>query len=108
MFEFPKKLKAGDLIRVVAPSQSLAIISEDTRNIARQRFQELNLRVSFGRNIEEKDEAFSSSIESRVKDLHEAFADQAVKGIFSVIGGFNCNQLLPYLDWNLIKKNPKI
>lgn len=108
MFKFPKKLKAGDLIRVVAPSQSFAIISEDVRSVARRRFQELNLQVSFSRNIEEKDEFISSSIESRVKDLHEAFADQTVKGIFSVIGGFNCNQLLPYLDWNLIRKNPKI
>ncbi len=49
-----------------------------------------------------------SSIESRIEDLHGAFADQEVKAIFSVIGGFNSNQLLQYIDWNIIQNNPKI
>ena len=41
-------------------------------------------------------------------DLHAAFVDSNVKGILTVIGGFNSNQLLRYIDYNLIKKNPKI
>ncbi len=41
-------------------------------------------------------------------DLHSAFADPNVKAILSVIGGYNANQLLPYLDWDLIAANPKI
>ena len=51
--------------------------------------------------IEEKDEFISSSIQSRIDDLHEAFLDKNVKAIFTVIGGFNSNQLLRYLDWDL-------
>jgi muramoyltetrapeptide carboxypeptidase LdcA involved in peptidoglycan recycling len=47
-------------------------------------------------------------VASRVADLHAAFADPDVAGILTVIGGFNSNQLLPYLDWDLIKANPKI
>ena len=44
----------------------------------------------------------------RVADIHEAFADKNVKAVFTIIGGANSNQLLPYLDYDLIKANPKV
>ena len=105
---YPEKLKAGDEVRVVAPSRSMSIISKETRGIANKRFAEMGLELSFGKHIEESDEFASSSIESRVEDIHDAFRDKNVKAVFAVIGGFNCNQLLRYLDWELIKNNPKI
>ena len=105
---YPAKLKTGDEIRIVAPSRSLAIISKETREIANKRFLDLGLKLSFGKHIEEMDEFVSSSIKSRVEDLHDAFIDKNVKAIITVIGGFNSNQLLKYLDWDLIKNNPKI
>ena len=104
----PEKLKKGDTVRVVAPSHSLGLISQSIRDIATDRLKEMGLAVTFGEHVEEKNEFISSSIESRVADLHAAFSDPSVNAVFSVIGGFNCNQLLPYLDWDLIKKNPKI
>ncbi len=105
---FPEKLKKGDLVRVVAPASSLGIISKENRNIANRRFEEMGLRLSFGEHVEEMDDFHSSSIESRVADLHAAFADPEVKMVMPVIGGFNSNQLLQYLDWDLIRNNPKI
>lgn len=98
----------GDLVRVVAPACSFGIISKENREIANRRFGEMGLRLSFGEHVEEMDGFRSSSIESRVADLHAAFADSEVKMIMPVIGGFNSNQLLRYLDWDLIRKNPKI
>jgi muramoyltetrapeptide carboxypeptidase len=86
----------------------LAIISEESRKIANNRFSDLGLKLSFGKYLEEKDEFVSSSIKSRIEDLHDAFRDKNVKAIITVIGGFNSNQLLKYLDWDLIKNNPKI
>ncbi|MFH0739632.1 MAG: S66 peptidase family protein [bacterium] len=105
---FAEKLNKGDGVRVVAPSRTLAIISKESREIANQRFADLGLELSFSKHAEEADSFRSSSIESRVEDLHEAFADKSIKAIITVIGGFNCNQLLRYLDWELIKNNPKI
>ena len=105
---YPKKLVAGDEVRVITPSRSLAMISKESQNIANKRFEELGLKLSFGKHVEEKDDFVSSSIESRVEDLHEAFADKNVKAVLTVIGGFNCNQLFKYIDWELIKNNPKI
>lgn len=105
---FPNKLKPGNEIRVIAPARSLVIISKETREIANKRIGELGLKLTFGKHVEEMDDFASSSIESRIDDLHEAFSDKNVKAVFTVIGGFNSNQLLKYIDWDLIKKNPKI
>jgi len=104
----PKKLSAGGHVRVIAPAQSLAIISEDVRRIAARRFESLGLRVSFGTNAEEINEFGSSSVSARVADLHEAFADPTVTAVFSAIGGFTSNQMLRYIDWDLIRANPKL
>ena len=105
---YPSKLKKGDVVSVVAPSRSMSILSQESINIANKRFNELGLRLNFGKNIYEKDDFVSSSIKSRIQDLHGAFSDKKVKAVITVIGGFNCNQLLKYIDWDIIKNNPKI
>jgi len=105
---FPEKFKLGDHIRVIAPARSLSLLSEDIMQIANTRLQEMGFRLSFGKHVKEMDDFSSTSIEHRLEDLHEAFLDKSVNGILTVIGGFNSNQLLRYLDWNLIRNNPKI
>ncbi len=104
----PEKLKAGDKVRIIAPSMSMAILSKETQDIANQRFNELGLKLTFSKHIFDCDDFHSSSVQTRLDDLHEAFQDKAVKGIFTVIGGFNSNQLLDDIDYELIKNNPKI
>ncbi|WP_025683426.1 S66 family peptidase [Paenibacillus maysiensis] len=103
----PPKLKAGDEIRILSPSRSLSIVSEENRLIAQQRLEQLGFTVSFSQHVLESDDFTSSSIESRVTDLHEAFADPKVKGILTAIGGYNANQLLAHLDYELIGAHPK-
>jgi muramoyltetrapeptide carboxypeptidase LdcA involved in peptidoglycan recycling len=104
----PKKLVKGDKVMIVSPSQSLATINDSDINAAVKALEKLGLKVAFGKNCLELDDFSSSSIKSRVDDLHEAFFDKSVKAILCARGGFNSNQLLPYLDYGLIKKNPKI
>jgi len=106
----PAKLKSGDSIRVVAPSQSLKLpwITQEALEIAHQRFKELGLKISFGKHVNEINEFRSSSIDSRIEDLHDAFKDKNVKLIITIMGGFNSCELLPYLNYKLIKANPKI
>lgn len=106
----PAKLESGDEIRVIAPARGLKIIGQDSREIAAKRFAEMGLKVTFGKNTTDEnwDMMGSSSIEDRVSDIHDAFSDKNVKAVFTIIGGANSNQLLPYLDYELIKANPKI
>ena len=105
---YPNKLKPGSHIRVIAPSRSFKIISEETREIAKKRFADMGISVSYSKHCDEIDDFVSSSIASRLEDLHEAFADKSVDGILTAIGGFNTNQLIDKIDYTLIKNNPKI
>jgi muramoyltetrapeptide carboxypeptidase LdcA involved in peptidoglycan recycling len=84
------------------------MIVEDSVGYAINRLSEMGLNVSFGEHARESDMFVSSSIESRVDDLHDAFEDDSVKAILTVIGGFNSNQLLGHLDYGLVRDNPKI
>lgn len=104
----PNKLKPGDEIRVIAPARSLSLLNEETKSIATKRLEDLGFRVTFGQHVDEIDDFKSSSVQSRIDDLHAAFLDENVKGILTVIGGFNSNQLFDYIDWELIKNNPKV
>lgn len=104
----PSRLKAGDEIRVIAPSRSLGIVKGEQRRLAEERLVELGFKVTYGKTALIHDEFYSNSIENRIEDLHDAFRDPSVKGIFTGIGGYNANQLLPYIDYDLIKGNPKI
>lgn len=106
----PQKLKAGDEIRVVAPSTGIRIIGADCRQIAKERFEAMGLKVSFGKNtIDDNFDMFGSTdVMKRAEDIMEAFKDKNVKAVFTIIGGFNSNQVLPFLDYEIIKQNPKI
>ncbi|MCF7798804.1 LD-carboxypeptidase [Candidatus Woesearchaeota archaeon] len=104
----PPKLKKGDAIRVVAPARSATISTDEFVNAAKSNLEAQGFTVIFSKNLFEKDLMNSSSIKSRVDDLHEAFGDKNAKAIFTYIGGFNSNELLSYLDYELIKANPKI
>ena len=105
----PEKLKAGDEVRIIAPSRSMVILGEDCKKIATERLEALGLKVTFGKYVMEADEDYMcASVEHRVEDLNEAFRDKNVKAILTVIGGFNSNQILDYIDYELIKQNPKI
>jgi muramoyltetrapeptide carboxypeptidase len=106
---YPAKLRRGDHVRIVAPSCSRAMVTEhDHTGIIEERFAELGLSLSYGAHVDERDAFDSSAVGSRVADLHAAFADPAVAAIMTVIGGYNSNELLPSLDWELIRANPKI
>ncbi|WP_054940868.1 S66 family peptidase [Paenibacillus ihuae] len=101
------KLKAGDEIRIISPSNSLGIIAPEQIEASKGLLEGLGFTVSFAKHAYELDVFSSSSVSSRVEDIHEAFRDPKVKGILTTLGGHNCNQLLRELDYELIAANPK-
>ena len=104
----PARLFPGDEIRVIAPSRSLSVIWPVMYDSAVEYWKERGHHVTFGRRSRELEDFMSPSIEAKVDDIHEAFADPNVKMVISCIGGFNCNSILPCLDYDLIARNPKI
>lgn len=104
-----KRLKIGDHIRVVSPSSSIERIGGFEANVAaKEKLEALGFRLSFSEHYFENDIFDSAPIASRVADLEAAFANETVDAILTTIGGFNCNELLPYLDFDLIAQNSKI
>ena len=93
---------------MVAPARSLSMIGADQRAVADRRLRSLGLEVSFGKSVESCDDFMSSSVAERIADLNVAFEDPEIDGILTVIGGFNSNQLLTHLDFDLIARNPKV
>src|SRR5436305_14767079 len=69
----PNRLAPGDEIRVIAPSTSMALVKGKQVEFAIERLTQLGFQVTFGKNVEDHDEFFSTSIEQRIEDLHQAF-----------------------------------
>ena len=104
----PPKLHYGDEIRIIAPSSNLKWLSGEIIELAKNNIEQQNFKVTFSKNCNATDIFDSSSVQERIDDIHEAFEDKNVRAIFTVIGGFHSNQLLKYLDYDLIQNNPKI
>ena len=102
------RLKYNSHVRVIAPSRSLSYVSLENIEYAKDNLRKFGIRLSFGKNVYEIDQFDSSSIESRIKDIHDAFQDPGVDGIFTAIGGYNSIQLVNFLDYNIIRENPKL
>jgi muramoyltetrapeptide carboxypeptidase len=96
-------------LRVIAPSRSAATLSAETITAATNRLEAAGFSLSFGRHWQEAESNYmAASIEARLADLHEAFAAPHVDGILTAIGGYNSNQLLEQIDYDLVRKNPKV
>ncbi|MEC3883523.1 S66 peptidase family protein [Halobacillus sp. HZG1] len=104
----PEKLKRGDEIRVISPAKSLSIVAPDQQNLAVERLNQAGFKVTFSTYSAESSRFISNPVEHRVTDIHEAFSDPNVKAILTTLGGYDSNQLLSRLDFDLIHKNPKI
>ena len=102
----PPKLKAGDEIRIIAPSHSIpADFSESMRQQAIQGLEKLGLKVTFGKYVDEVNEFETTTVEHRLFDLHEAYADPKVKGVLAATGGSSVTQILSQIDYDLVRQN---
>ncbi|MCG5079382.1 LD-carboxypeptidase [Candidatus Saccharibacteria bacterium] len=108
MCMIPDKLKLGDEVRIVAPARSASDISKVTLRRAQSTLESVGLRVTFSDNAFSQNQRGCPTDEEKVKDLEEAFTDSNVKCILAAIGGFNSNQLLNKINWQIIKDNPKV
>lgn len=104
----PDKLKPGDEVRVIAPARSASDIDERVLDRAKAALESLGLKVTFSNNAFSRNQRGCPTDDEKVEDLHEAFMDENVKCVLVAIGGFNSNQMLCKINWQIIKDNPKI
>ena len=104
---FPDTINKGDKIMVIAPSGALKSTSR-TKDLAQKRLEsELGIEVIYSSNCFDFDTDDSQSIAKRASDLNNAFSDKSIRAIFCGTGGFNANEILPFIDWDIVKENPK-
>ncbi|HET6821651.1 MAG TPA: S66 peptidase family protein, partial [Anaerolineales bacterium] len=105
----PQKLSPGDKIATVSLSWGGPSVFPHRYQVGVQQ-----LKDKFGLQVVEmphtlKDaDWLSRNPRARADDFMQAFFDSSIKGIFATIGGDDSIRLLPFLDLNVIRNNPKI
>lgn len=102
----PAALKKGDTIGIICPAYS-AFIIEDVK-IATESLNELGFKVKLGEHIYDRYGYLAGQDIDRALDINNMFADKSVDGILAMHGGWGCARLLPLLNYEVIKANPKI
>lgn len=107
----PKRLKQGEKIAIVSLSWG-GIGDEEL--IHKYHIAKKRLEDDFGLEVVPMPHALLGSKfvdkhpELRAKDLMDAFEDKTISAVFCAIGGDDTIRILPYIDFNIIKDNPKI
>ena len=104
----PQKLKIGDTIGVVAPSSPIIGNNIEELNKAKEIVERSGFKVKYSKNLFSNTNGYSSTAKEKADDINEMFAEKQVKMIWCAKGGNNSNSTFEYLDYELIKKNPKI
>ena len=104
----PNKLEIGDTIGVVAPSNPIIGENIDEIMLAKKKVEEKGFKVEFSKNLFSNSLGYSSSAKEKADDINYMFANKDIKMIWCAKGGENSNSTFDYLDYDLIRKNPKI
>ncbi|MBL1212879.1 MAG: LD-carboxypeptidase [Ignavibacteriae bacterium] len=102
----PKKLSKGDLIGIISPASNPDDLSKIDKGV--QYLEKLGYNVEVGKNVGQRRGYLAGDDKQRLDDLHSMFKNKQVKAIINVRGGYGSGRLLDKIDFNLIKRNPKI
>lgn len=100
-----ERLCIGDTIGIICPSSAE---SEEIIKKGINFFQSQGFNIKEGKYIYKRLGYLAGTDEERAEDLNNMFLDPCVKMILCVRGGYGCMRTLPYIDFNIIKNNPKI
>ena len=104
----PPKLNIGDTIGVVAPSNPIIGDNIEELNRAKEIAEKSGFKVKYSKNLFSNTNGYCSTAKEKAEDINEMFADKNIKMIWCAKGGNNSNSTFEYLDYELIKQNPKI
>ena len=102
----PKRLAAGDTIALVSPAS--ATFNSLDLQIARESLEALGFKVRQGEHMMERHGYLAGADKARADDINTAFSDRSVDGIHAIRGGWGSARLLPYLDFDTIRRHPKV
>lgn len=101
----PKRLKEGDRIGIIAPA---SFITEEDFEKIKTNLESIGLFAVPSKNLFKKIGYLAGDDKERVEDLHEMFSRKDIAGIFCARGGYGTPRILRMIDYDLIRKNPKV
>jgi muramoyltetrapeptide carboxypeptidase len=99
-------LRPGDRVAVVNPSSALhdpAVVDR-----ARAVVEAMGLTPVFPPGLLQRPRDYEASVRHRLDEVHAAFADPAIRGVFSARGGYGVSEIVDKVDYELIRRNPKV
>ena len=102
------KIKPGDTIGVVAPSNPIIGDNIEELKKAKKILEKDGFKVIFSKNIFSNTNRYTATAKEKAEDINEMFKNKEVKMIWCAKGGNNSNSVFEYLDYEAIKENPKI
>jgi len=102
----PKKLSPGDTVGLVLPAT--AAFEADEIQFAKEQMEAIGFKVVIGKHAFDKWGYFAGHDRDRAGDINQMFADDSVNGVVCYTGGWGSPRVLPYLDYDLIRRKPKV
>lgn len=102
----PHALRTGDLVGVIAPATSVP--DPERLALVEPTLRYFGLRARVGKYVANGSGHVSRTVSERLDDLHAMFRDPEVRAVFCIRGGYGSMQLLDKIDYDLIRRNPKI
>ena len=106
MFVKPPKLKPGATVCLVAPASAVTDVPSYEKG--KRLLEERGYRVLEGNHVRNSMLLFAGEDRDRADDINRAFADSRVDAVICVQGGTGTARILPYVDFGVIARNPKI
>lgn len=102
----PARLRIGDTVGLIEPASA----SDDSFQIqlVEEAIVAMGLKPKRAAHLLDRFGYLAGQDKDRASDINAMFADPDVKAIFAVRGGWGSARMLPYLDWNIIRANPKL
>lgn len=104
----PQAIKPGDTIGVIAPANVILEKDEEYIKKSTKLFEDLGYKIKFGKYVRENSLGYGATAKQKAEDINNMFADKEVKAIICVKGGEDSNSTFDYIDYEIIKNNPKI
>lgn len=105
----PPRLEPGDKVGVIAPSfPALDLFPHRMAQAEKNLYDRWRLAVAYGKHALGNAGWVSASGEARAEDLNAMFADTDVKAIIAALGGDHSVEMLPFIDWDVVREHPKI
>ncbi|HJW94320.1 MAG TPA: LD-carboxypeptidase [Thermoanaerobaculia bacterium] len=102
----PKALAAGDTVGLVLPATAAS--AQDEIAFAKEQMEAIGFKVVLGKHVYDRWGYFAGRDRDRADDINAFFADDAIAGIVCYTGGWGSPRVLPYLDYQLITRKPKV